>query len=40
MKSCYKLFANLSEDASSNQISKSLKFDLFFNATQLINPGW
>jgi predicted ribosomally synthesized peptide with SipW-like signal peptide len=40
MKSCYKLFVNLSEQAGSNQISQNLTFELLFNATQLINPGW
>jgi len=40
MKSCYKLFVNLSEEAGSNQISQNLTFELLFNATQSINPGW
>ena len=41
MKSCYKLFAYLpGEAAGDSQISQNLTFDLLFNATQSINPGW
>lgn len=40
MKSCYKLYVSLSEEAGNSQLSQDLTFDLLFNATQYINPGW
>lgn len=40
LKSCYKLYAQLSGDAGNDQVQKPIDFDLLINATQLINPGW
>lgn len=39
-KACYAVSARLEADAGNDQLSKSLKADLYFDATQWINPGW
>jgi hypothetical protein len=39
-KACYEVSARLAGDAGNDQLSKTLKADLYFDATQWINPGW